>query len=169
MTNKKTKRGTRGPRAASVATKKKSATRSRAKQDPRAYSSQVMDGLKQTASRAMLRAVGFTDEDFVKPQIGIASTWADVTPCNMHIDALAREAARGADEAGGKSVLFQYHHGVGTASRWARPACATHWCLRVIYCRLDRGGGRGRLGLMAWWPSAAATRTCRAAPWRLRD
>jgi dihydroxy-acid dehydratase len=42
----------------------------------------------------MLRAVGFTDEDFTKPQIGIASTWAMVTPCNMHIDKLADEAGR---------------------------------------------------------------------------
>jgi dihydroxy-acid dehydratase len=74
--------------------------------DPRAHSRQVVDGLKQTPSRAMLRAVGFKDEDFAKPQIGIASTWADVTPCNMHIGALAREAAAGADAAGGKSVLF---------------------------------------------------------------
>lgn len=74
--------------------------------DPRAYSRQVVDGVKQTPSRAMLRAVGFKDEDFAKPQIGIASTWADVTPCNMHIAGLAREAAAGADAAGGKSVLF---------------------------------------------------------------
>jgi dihydroxy-acid dehydratase len=74
--------------------------------DPRAYSRQVVDGVKQAPSRAMLRAVGFKDEDFVKPQIGIASTWADLTPCNMHIDVLAREAAAGADAAGGKSVLF---------------------------------------------------------------
>lgn len=54
----------------------------------------------------MLRAVGFTDEDFGRPQIGIASTWSMVTPCNMHIDALAEEACAGADEAGGKGVLF---------------------------------------------------------------
>jgi dihydroxy-acid dehydratase len=74
--------------------------------DPRAYSRQVVDGVKQTPSRAMLRAVGFKDEDFAKPQIGIASTWADLTPCNMHIAALARAAAAGADAAGGKSVLF---------------------------------------------------------------
>jgi dihydroxy-acid dehydratase len=72
----------------------------------RHYSSLVVDGLKQTPARAMLRAVGFKDEDFAKPQIGIASTWADLTPCNMHIAQLAREAASGADAAGGKSVLF---------------------------------------------------------------
>src|SRR6202166_2521061 len=74
--------------------------------DPRAYSRLVVDGVKQTPARAMLRAVGFSDEDFARPQIGIASTWADLTPCNMHIDVLAREAAAGADAAGGKSVLF---------------------------------------------------------------
>jgi dihydroxy-acid dehydratase len=74
--------------------------------DMRAHSRQVVDGLKQTPSRAMLRAVGFKDEDFIKPQVGIASTWADLTPCNVHIGELAREAAAGADAAGGKSVLF---------------------------------------------------------------
>ena len=74
--------------------------------DMRAYSRQVVDGVKQAPSRAMLRAVGFKDEDFIKPQVGIASTWADLTPCNVHIGELAREAAAGADAAGGKSVLF---------------------------------------------------------------
>lgn len=54
----------------------------------------------------MLRAVGFTDEDFVKPVIGVASTWSMVTPCNMHIDELARESGAGADEAGAKSIIF---------------------------------------------------------------
>src|SRR5580692_4544348 len=76
------------------------------KHDPREYSRLVVDGAKQAASRAMLRAVGFTDADFSKPQIGVASTWANVTPCNMHIAELAREAAAGTDAAGGKSVLF---------------------------------------------------------------
>jgi len=54
----------------------------------------------------MLRAVGFRDEDFAKPQIGIASTWSMVTPCNMHINDLAAIAAGGCDGAGGKSVIF---------------------------------------------------------------
>src|ERR1017187_3901309 len=72
----------------------------------RSYSSLVVDGAKQAPARAMLRAVGFSDADFLRPQVGIASTWADLTPCNMHIDVLAREAAAGADAAGGKSVLF---------------------------------------------------------------
>jgi dihydroxy-acid dehydratase len=74
--------------------------------DKRKYSSIVVDGDKQAASRAMLRAVGFVDEDFRKPQIGIASTWSNLTPCNVHIDVLARLAAEGADRAGGKSVTF---------------------------------------------------------------
>ncbi len=74
--------------------------------DPRAFSRVVVDGDKQAASRAMLRAVGFQDADFARPQIGVASTWANLTPCNMHINELAREACLGIDAAGGKSVLF---------------------------------------------------------------
>ncbi|MGH8134348.1 MAG: dihydroxy-acid dehydratase, partial [Steroidobacteraceae bacterium] len=74
--------------------------------DPRRFSRLVVDGVKQAPSRAMLRAVGFRDEDFAKPQIGVASTWANLTPCNMHIGELAREAAAGIDGGGGKSVVF---------------------------------------------------------------
>ena len=74
--------------------------------DPRVNSRVVVDGVQKAPARAMLRAVGFKDEDFAKPQIGIASTWSMVTPCNMHIEALAREAGAGADAAGAKSVLF---------------------------------------------------------------
>ncbi|MHC8308154.1 dihydroxy-acid dehydratase [Pseudomonas sp. GT1P32] len=76
------------------------------KDDLRKYSSQVVDGVERAPGRAMLRAVGFTDEDFKKPQIGIASTWAMVTPCNMHIDKLAIEAEKGANAAGAKGVIF---------------------------------------------------------------
>ena len=54
----------------------------------------------------MLQAVGFNDDDFKKPQVGIASTWSMVTPCNMHINKLAEDAASGVDEAGGKSIIF---------------------------------------------------------------
>ncbi len=74
--------------------------------DQRKYSKLVVDGVKQSASRAMLRAVGFQDADFSKPQIGVASTWANLTPCNMHINDLAGHAVTGADQAGGKGVLF---------------------------------------------------------------
>lgn len=74
--------------------------------DKRKFSSRVVDGVAQAPSRAMLRAVGFGDEDFKKPQVGIASTWSMVTPCNMHINTLADEAAAGANAAGGKAVIF---------------------------------------------------------------
>ena len=72
----------------------------------RRYSRVVVDGDEQAPSRAMLRAVGFDEADFNRPQIGIASTWSMVTPCNMHIDGLAEKARDGADAAGGKAVIF---------------------------------------------------------------
>ena len=72
----------------------------------RPYSSIVVDGVEQAPSRAMLYPVGFSEADFKKPQIGIASTWSRVTPCNIHINELAESAAKGADQAGAKSVLF---------------------------------------------------------------
>lgn len=72
----------------------------------RQYSGPMLDGPERAPSRAMLYPVGFKPEDFQKSQIGIASTWSMVTPCNMHIDQLAHEAARGADQAGGKAVIF---------------------------------------------------------------
>ena len=72
----------------------------------RQFSSLVVDGMERAPSRAMLYPVGFTDADFHKPQIGIASTWSMVTPCNMHINRLADDAARGADGHGGKAVVF---------------------------------------------------------------
>ena len=77
-----------------------------ADKDLRKHSSMVTDGVEQAPSRAMLRAVGFTDEDFAKPQIGIASTWSMVTPCNMHIDKLAEAVNASADAAGGKGVIY---------------------------------------------------------------
>jgi dihydroxy-acid dehydratase len=80
--------------------------KSATKNSRRKYSAEVVDGVERAPSRAMLRAVGFSSSDFKRPQVGIASTWAMVTPCNMHIDQLAKEAARGVDEAGGKAVPF---------------------------------------------------------------
>ncbi len=76
------------------------------KSDKRTYSKRIVDGVTRAPSRAMLRAVGFEDADFDKPQIGIASTWSQVTPCNVHINHLAEAAAAGVDQAGGKSVTF---------------------------------------------------------------
>ena len=72
----------------------------------RAFSSKIVDGMERAPSRAMLHAVGFTTNDFNKPQIGIASTWSMVTPCNMHINKLADYAADGVNLADGKAVIF---------------------------------------------------------------
>ncbi|NDC82166.1 dihydroxy-acid dehydratase [bacterium] len=72
----------------------------------REFSSQVVDGADRAPSRAMLRAVGFNDTDFTKPQVGVASTWAMVTPCNMHINHLAVEVEQGINSAGGKGIIF---------------------------------------------------------------
>jgi dihydroxy-acid dehydratase len=72
----------------------------------RPHSSIVFDGDERAAARAMLYPIGFKPEDFKKPLIGIASTWGQVTPCNMHIDKLALEAEAGANDAGGKAIIF---------------------------------------------------------------
>src|SRR6187397_3477448 len=72
----------------------------------RKHSAILVDGVERAASRAMLHAVGFKREDFKKSQIGIASLWSMVTPCNMHIDGLARQAEAGANAAGSKAVIF---------------------------------------------------------------
>jgi len=72
----------------------------------RPHSSKILDGPGRAPSRAMLYAVGFKKEDFKKPVIGIASSWSMVTPCNMHLDQLAREAEAGANKAGGKAIIF---------------------------------------------------------------
>lgn len=72
----------------------------------RPFSSLMLDGPDRAPSRAMLYAVGFEKADFAKPQIGVASTWSEVTPCNIHIDRLARECANGVNAAGGKALVF---------------------------------------------------------------
>ena len=77
------------------------------KENPkRPYSSILVDGPNRAGARSMLRAVGFNEEDFKKPIVGVASTWSMVTPCNMHIDDLAKEAKKGTDEINGKAVIF---------------------------------------------------------------
>ena len=72
----------------------------------RKFSSKIVDGIDRSPSRSMLRAVGFKDKDFKLPQIGIASTWSMVTPCNMHINKLAEFAASSVDSNGAKSIIF---------------------------------------------------------------
>src|SRR5215472_13289793 len=74
--------------------------------NPRLYSAPMLDGPERAPSRGMLYPVGFKKEDFQKSIIGIASTWSMVTPCNMHIDQLAREAAQGSNQAGAKAIIF---------------------------------------------------------------
>lgn len=72
----------------------------------RPHSSVVVDGPDRAAARGMLRGVGFTDDDFVRPQVGIASLSSRLTPCNMHIDGLAEHVHRGVTGAGGKPIVF---------------------------------------------------------------
>ncbi|MDP2054977.1 MAG: dihydroxy-acid dehydratase, partial [Acidobacteriota bacterium] len=72
----------------------------------RPHSSLVLDGPERAPGRAMLHAVGFTRADFQKSQVGVCSTWSQVTPCNVHIDGLARHAADGVNGAGGKPSIF---------------------------------------------------------------
>ncbi len=72
----------------------------------RPHSAIMLDGPNRAPSRAMLYPTGFKASDFQKPVIGIASTWSNVTPCNMHIDLLAQESERGTNAAGGKAIIF---------------------------------------------------------------
>jgi dihydroxy-acid dehydratase len=72
----------------------------------RPHSSILLDGPERAAARSMLYPVGFKPEDFKKPLVGIASTWGNTTPCNMHIDKLALESEKGANAAGGKAIVF---------------------------------------------------------------
>src|SRR6202142_4770735 len=70
------------------------------------------DGMGRAPNRAMLRAVGFLDDDFNRPMIGVASLFSDITPCNAHLDRLARKACEGIRAAGGVGQVF----GAPTAS-----------------------------------------------------
>ncbi|UKS29192.1 dihydroxy-acid dehydratase [Paenibacillus sp. HWE-109] len=74
--------------------------------DLRIRSKVISEGVNRVPNRAMLRAVGFKDEDFLKPMIGVASTWSEVTPCNMHINELALNAKKGVQAHGGAPLIF---------------------------------------------------------------
>ncbi|MFB4168476.1 dihydroxy-acid dehydratase [Virgibacillus sp. JSM 102003] len=74
--------------------------------DLRIKSNVFSDSFLRAPNRAMLRAVGVTDEDFKKPMIGVASTWSEVTPCNIHLNDLAVSSKKGAKEAGGVPLMF---------------------------------------------------------------
>ncbi|WP_116112901.1 dihydroxy-acid dehydratase [Austwickia chelonae] len=74
--------------------------------DIKPRSREVTDGIESSASRGMLRAVGLSDEDFAKPQIGVASSWNEITPCNLSLDRLARAVKEGVHAAGGYPLEF---------------------------------------------------------------
>jgi dihydroxy-acid dehydratase len=74
--------------------------------DIKPRSRDVTDGLEKTAARGMLRAVGMDDEDFAKPQIGVASSWNEITPCNLSLDRLAKSVKEGVFSAGGYPLEF---------------------------------------------------------------
>src|SRR5213596_3095787 len=67
---------------------------------------EVTDGMEKAPARAMLRAIGMTDDDFTKAQVGVASSWNEVTPCNMPLDRLAKRAKEGIRSAGGFPFEF---------------------------------------------------------------
>jgi dihydroxy-acid dehydratase len=74
--------------------------------DLKPRSRDVTDGIERAAARGMLRAVGMTDDDFGKPQIGVASSWNEITPCNLSLDRLAKAAKNGVHAAGGFPLEF---------------------------------------------------------------
>ena len=74
--------------------------------DMKPRSRDVTDGLEKTAARGMLRAVGMGDEDFAKPQIGVASSWNEITPCNLSLDRLAKAVKDGVHAAGGTRAEY---------------------------------------------------------------
>src|SRR5436305_644463 len=74
--------------------------------DLKPRSRDVTDGVERAPARAMLRAVGLTDADWDKPQIGVASSWNEITPCNLSLDRLAKRAKDGVRQAGGIPLEF---------------------------------------------------------------
>ena len=70
------------------------------------FSREIVKGFERAPSRAMLRGVGFQDKDFEIPQVGIASTWSEVTPCNSHINQLAESVSKGVKSNNLKPVIF---------------------------------------------------------------
>ncbi|MDQ4093704.1 MAG: dihydroxy-acid dehydratase, partial [Actinomycetota bacterium] len=74
--------------------------------DLKPRSREVTEGLERAAARGMLRAVGMGDDDFAKPQIGVASSWNEITPCNLSLDRLAKASKEGVHAAGGFPMEF---------------------------------------------------------------
>ncbi|OAM90045.1 dihydroxy-acid dehydratase [Termitidicoccus mucosus] len=94
------------PKAAATQSRKTAGAAQATADATRQFSSIVHDGADRAPNRSMLRAVGFKDPDFQKTIVGVASTWSMLTPCNMHINKLAEHAEQGANEAGGKGIIF---------------------------------------------------------------
>src|SRR2546425_4934506 len=86
------------------------------KSEMKPRSRDVTEGFERAPARAMLRAVGMTDADWDKPQVGVASSWNEVTPCNMPLDRLAKRAKQGVREAGGVPIEFMTIPGSGGIS-----------------------------------------------------
>ena len=122
-------------------------------------SSLMTEGDARAPNRAMLRAVGFKDEDFEKPIVGVASLWSEITPCNMHLDGLARKAKEGVRAAGGVSQIFgsiTVSDGISMGHEGMKYSLPSR---EVIADSIEVVSGLK--GLTGWSPSAAATRTCR--------
>ena len=95
--------------------------------DLKPRSRDVTDGMERAPNRAMLRAVGFTDEDWDKPQIGVASSWNEITPCNLSLKRLAVKAKGGRVRRGRISRWSSELSQCQTASRWVTRECVPRW------------------------------------------
>lgn len=99
----------------------------RTEPDIKPRSRDVTDGLEKTAARGMLRAVGMDDGDWDKPQIGVASSWNEITPCNLTLKKLAGFAKEGVHAAG--AIRWNSARSrCPTGFPWATRACTIHWC-----------------------------------------
>jgi len=127
----------------------------------RPHSSIVVDGNDRAPARSMLRAVGFDDADFHKPQIAVASSTSDMTPCNVHLGELADYARKGIDANGGKSIRFDtitVTDGISMGTKGMRYSLVSRDVIAdSIETAVQPKASTG------WLPSAAVTRTCPAA------
>jgi dihydroxy-acid dehydratase len=124
----------------------------------RAFSSIVVDGIERAPSRGMLYATGFKKDDFRRSQIGVASTWSMVTPCNMHIDQLAVSVAQGISEAGGKAIVFNtitISDGISMGTEGMKYSLVSRRSSRI---RSRRSWPARVLMVLSRW--AVVTRTC---------
>jgi dihydroxy-acid dehydratase len=91
-------------------------------------STDVTEGFRKAPARAMLRAIGMTDDDWDKPQVGVASSWNEVTPCNLPLDRLAKRSKEGVRAAGGFPIEF-------TTIAVSDGISMGHEGMRVRWCR----------------------------------